>query len=269
MCIDFKKYKMKSGTGKQVFKNKFYTADLTAVKTYFEQKLKLHAAAAPLNNDLYLAISRHYSFSLTGFQVFEFKNKQEAKQAFDHNKNVAIISKPIPNTIASPFNLIGVSQFSKGTFLHCEAFYGRYIGYSLPAFYTIFNNPLILNNSSNNKASTPFSSDTDYSILVTFEALAQNDIHICFFTQNSANQGYEVVIGGWGNSMSVIRNTFQGYNLCENKQAKDQCTSNVFDKYWVQYEYKQKEQRVKYGKGEFNEKNTACCEAIVNGSIRQ
>ena len=48
---------------------------------------------------------------------------------------------------------------------------------------------------------------------VTFSVIASNDAHIGFFSDKKAlNEVYEIVISGWGNTQSVIRQRNQGRN---------------------------------------------------------
>merc|ERR1712086_368184 len=49
---------------------------------------------------------------------------------------------------------------------------------------------------------------------VTFEVKARNDVHIALGEDNLHNgKIYEIVLGGWGNTQSVIRGRNQGSNL--------------------------------------------------------
>ena len=48
---------------------------------------------------------------------------------------------------------------------------------------------------------------------VTFSVQARNDAHVGFFSaKKSLKEVYEIVIGGWGNRQSVIRQSNQGRN---------------------------------------------------------
>ena len=51
------------------------------------------------------------------------------------------------------------------------------------------------------------------SLAVTFSVKASNDAHVGLFTgPNASSDMYEIVIGGWSNTQSVIRNSPQGTN---------------------------------------------------------
>jgi hypothetical protein len=51
-------------------------------------------------------------------------------------------------------------------------------------------------------------------MLLTFRAVATNDIHVCLATDSHSRiDMVEVVLGGWNNSVSVIRYGAQGLQL--------------------------------------------------------
>ena len=50
---------------------------------------------------------------------------------------------------------------------------------------------------------------------LSFDARANNDIHVAFSDQNGTNDPmYEIVIGGWNNGRSTIRRRSQGSEIC-------------------------------------------------------
>lgn len=66
---------------------------------------------------------------------------------------------------------------------------------------------------------------------MSFTAKAKSDIHIAFLTSQTqrSNDGYEVVIGGWGNHRSVIRHGTQGKELAADEKAGRASVG----KYWI------------------------------------
>jgi len=65
----------------------------------------------------------------------------------------------------------------------------------------------------NEQYNTIFEQPLDSSKSITFTVQANNDAHVGFFSASkSLSEVYEIVIGGWGNSWSVIRESNQGAN---------------------------------------------------------
>jgi len=68
----------------------------------------------------------------------------------------------------------------------------------------------------NRQYDTIFSQELGSLKAVTFTVLASNDAHVGFFSSSkSLSEVYEIVIGGWSNSKSVIRKSNQGTNQVE------------------------------------------------------
>ncbi|XP_077866401.1 uncharacterized protein LOC144354127 [Saccoglossus kowalevskii] len=64
-----------------------------------------------------------------------------------------------------------------------------------------------------NSYSYQYITDATGLIRLTFEVKANNDVHIGLSAQqHDLSNMYEIVIGGWGNSQSVIRRSKQGFN---------------------------------------------------------
>ncbi|PCJ12627.1 MAG: hypothetical protein COB04_17470 [Gammaproteobacteria bacterium] len=80
---------------------------------------------------------------------------------------------------------------------------------------------------------------------VIFEAQGSNDVHVAIAeNENSTTNLYEIVIGGWGNTQSVIRRSRGG--------AIEAVTNNsdaMLDSGWGTYWVTAKNGRVSYGKG--------------------
>jgi len=74
------------------------------------------------------------------------------------------------------------------------------------------------------------------SFSVAFSAQASNDVHVAFMCGKNARttKAYEVVIGGWGNSRSVIRRGTQGHELASAAGAR--ASANKMAAYWISYE---------------------------------
>ena len=92
---------------------------------------------------------------------------------------------------------------------------------------------------------------------VTFEAKATNDIHVCFSEYKADNSPlYEIVIGGWGNTQSVIRKGRQSphnghvrINRSQNPNAM--ASANEWSTYWVTI----KQGLIQVGKGAVSGQN--------------
>jgi len=77
--------------------------------------------------------------------------------------------------------------------------------------------------------------------IVLFEALGKSDIVVAFArTPEDDSALYEIVIGGWGNTQSVIRKGRQtphgGYVRVNRKQNPNAMISSYWDTYWVTVE---------------------------------
>ena len=71
---------------------------------------------------------------------------------------------------------------------------------------------------------------------ITFTVQASNDVHIGFMC-NACNEFYEIVIGGWANTRSVIRRKPLGtYHADEKNSASTSgiVDGNVFQPFWAQ-----------------------------------
>ena len=67
-----------------------------------------------------------------------------------------------------------------------------------------------------------------------FEVKASNDVHVGLFTtRGDTSVMYEFVIGGWGNSKSVIRTATQGTNLAQHLSSP--LNSNKYRRLWVSW----------------------------------
>lgn len=70
---------------------------------------------------------------------------------------------------------------------------------------------------------------------VKFEVKACNDAHVLLMQGTSTTQSiYELVIGGWGNSQSVIRNQQQGTHLATTRHEPLNCYE--FHPFWVSWD---------------------------------
>merc|ERR1719188_2096703 len=67
-----------------------------------------------------------------------------------------------------------------------------------------------------------------------FSVQATNDAHISFdsVSEDNGHQFYEIVIGGWGNTYSVIRKSSQGYNEIANG-THGLLSEHVLREFWV------------------------------------
>lgn len=72
-----------------------------------------------------------------------------------------------------------------------------------------------------------------------FSAQANNDIHVAFMCDRNArtSEAYEIVIGGWRNTRSVIRKGTQGEEVAVSQGSRASCDS--LEAYWVTYEHGQ------------------------------
>jgi len=71
-----------------------------------------------------------------------------------------------------------------------------------------------------------------------FSAKGSNDVHIAFLTDRVArsNDAWEVVLGGWGNSRSVIRQGTQGIELTSIQSNQSVGPSDAWRYYWLSYD---------------------------------
>ena len=83
-----------------------------------------------------------------------------------------------------------------------------------------------------------------------FSVKSSNDVHIALRDTKSNDQSIEIVIGGWSNSMSVLRNKIQGTNLVEYKAVL--LDANQFKPFWVSWE----DSQIKVGTGNDVGQNT-------------
>jgi len=69
-----------------------------------------------------------------------------------------------------------------------------------------------------------------------FSAQANNDIHVAFMCGRNTrtSEAYEIVIGGWRNTRSVIRKGTQGEEVAVSQGSRASCDS--LEAYWVTYE---------------------------------
>lgn len=80
---------------------------------------------------------------------------------------------------------------------------------------------------------------------VTFSVKASNDAHIGFFSNSqSTHEVYEIVIGGWGNSKSVIREANQGHNRVQ-ASTRNILNRDQFVDFWADA----KNGHVRFGRG--------------------
>jgi len=88
----------------------------------------------------------------------------------------------------------------------------------------------------NGQYNTIFEQPLGSSKAITFTVRANNDAHVGFFSNSkSLSEVYEIVIGGWGNSWSVIRESNQGANQVA--QATSQIVSGSEDRdFWASAE---------------------------------
>merc|ERR1719394_97617 len=88
----------------------------------------------------------------------------------------------------------------------------------------------------NGQYNTIFDQPLGSSKAITFTVRANNDAHVGFFSNSkSLSEVYEIVIGGWGNSWSVIRESNQGANQVA--QATSQIVSGSEDRdFWASAE---------------------------------
>jgi len=85
----------------------------------------------------------------------------------------------------------------------------------------------------NGQYNTIFEQPLGSSKAITFTVRANNDAHVGFFSASkSLSEVYEIVIGGWGNSWSVIRESNQGTNQVS--QSTPQIVSGSEDReFWA------------------------------------
>ena len=69
---------------------------------------------------------------------------------------------------------------------------------------------------------------------IIFNVKTANDAHIALRDSKNNDKSIEIVIGGWGNSQSVIRSEAQGRNLAEYKQ-NGLLHGNQFRSFWVSW----------------------------------
>lgn len=71
--------------------------------------------------------------------------------------------------------------------------------------------------------------------LIEFEAKANNDVHIALSPSQSSSDLYEIVIGGWRNTQSVIRRCKQ----CENQvtvSTTNYLSANEYRRFWITFD---------------------------------
>jgi len=71
-----------------------------------------------------------------------------------------------------------------------------------------------------------------------FSAKGSNDVHIAFFTAQvpRSTDAWEVVLGGWGNSRSVIRSGTQGIELTSVQSSSSVGPADTWRYFWLSYD---------------------------------
>ncbi|KAJ8041524.1 C3 and PZP-like alpha-2-macroglobulin domain-containing protein 8 [Holothuria leucospilota] len=70
---------------------------------------------------------------------------------------------------------------------------------------------------------------------IQFEAKANNDVHIALSPSENSSDLYEIVIGGWKNTKSVIRRCKQCINLVS-ELTNRYLSANEFRWFWITFE---------------------------------
>ncbi|XP_033127356.1 uncharacterized protein LOC117125080 [Anneissia japonica] len=72
---------------------------------------------------------------------------------------------------------------------------------------------------------------------IEFSVTAKNDVHIALSAQNAdINQMYEIVIGGWANTRSVVRRCKQCTNLVSVTRKSGFVNPNEFRSFWIEFD---------------------------------
>lgn len=77
---------------------------------------------------------------------------------------------------------------------------------------------------------------TNDKFAIQFSALASNDVHVAIMCGEKARteNAYEIVLGGWGNTRSVIRKGTQGEPLAVHNGV--QVNARAMKAYWIEYD---------------------------------
>jgi len=93
------------------------------------------------------------------------------------------------------------------------------------------------------------------SFKMKFKAKASNDIHVAFISggeHRRSRDAWEIVLGGWGNSRSVIRHGTQGRELTAVRGNVSVGDANTMRKYWITYDAPTETLSVWDDQGEYN-----------------
>ncbi|XP_033105774.1 uncharacterized protein LOC117108037 [Anneissia japonica] len=72
--------------------------------------------------------------------------------------------------------------------------------------------------------------------VITFRVKARNDVHIALSPENNdVDEEYEIVIGGWRNTKSVIRRSRQGDNLAVYVNRNGFVDTEEFRRFWISF----------------------------------
>lgn len=86
-------------------------------------------------------------------------------------------------------------------------------------------------NSYNYLSLTPYGFDASRVSSFAFKVMACNDAHLALYSNSGSL--YEIVIGGWGNGQSVIRDRKQGSNLAAYRGRVISCSSYTY--FWTSW----------------------------------
>lgn len=97
--------------------------------------------------------------------------------------------------------------------------------------------------------SSPFSLPHPGSGVLLFTTDASSDVHVAISPlPESMNPMYEFVIGGWGNTTSVVRRGSQGDNLCKVPVGMNKPEVEADNEFWISIDKRTKLLRMGYGR---------------------